>query len=138
MPTPSNKPRRMRRLPGVNRPHSRHYDYFYLALLAAADATPLPELYEIFGKDAAMKFLHVFAGTSFKVPSPELLKDCIRDAMIYAKLREPSGRARDRLVEELGSEHDLDRATLLSVRRKMHRLAVQTGVTRGRKEEASP
>src|SRR5262245_13061178 len=45
-----------------------------------------PELYELFGNQHLMRFLDLFAGTRFEVPSRDLILTALRDADIYARL----------------------------------------------------
>lgn len=132
----TTEPRLRVRLPGQDRIETRQRDFFYLALLAAAEDTPIPEMYEIFGSHAVQKFLMVFSGLTIEVPGTDLLKDCVRDAIIYERTRELGGkRRRERILSELQSEYGLDRDRLLLVRRRMHRLAVNAGVVNAKKRE---
>lgn len=65
---------------------TRHVDAFRLTLIDRTPKTIFPELVEIFGSEAAVKFMDIFHGLTIKVPSRELLDFCVRDADIYARL----------------------------------------------------
>lgn len=61
--------------------------------------TLLPEIFEIFGNEAAIKFLDIFAGNNVVVPSKDLVVKAVRDAHIYHEL----------VVQETGDPHSLAR-----------------------------
>jgi hypothetical protein len=61
-------------------------EVFVPVLLAWTQRTLIPELYEVFGPERLMRFLDLFAGTRFEVPSRDLILTAVRDADIYATL----------------------------------------------------
>ena len=61
-------------------------EVFIPLVLGWAGKTLIPELYEVFGAERLMRFLDLFAGTRFEVPSREVLLRALRDAEIYRAL----------------------------------------------------
>ena len=61
-------------------------EVFIPVLLAWTRKTLIPELYEVFGPEQLMRFLDLFAGTRFEVPSRDVILQALRDAEIYATL----------------------------------------------------
>src|SRR5262249_1540632 len=59
---------------------------FIPVMLSWTRNTLIPELYEVFGTEHLMRFLDLFAGTRFEVPSRDLILTALRDADIYATL----------------------------------------------------
>jgi hypothetical protein len=65
----------------------------------------LPELYDIFGEEALVKFLDVFAGRSVQVPSRDTITRRLRDVRIWLAISEDDSPER---VQLLASEYGLD------------------------------
>ena len=61
-------------------------DVFIPVMLCWTRNTLIPELYEVFGDQQLMRFLDLFAGVRFEVPSRDLILTALRDADIYATL----------------------------------------------------
>ena len=61
-------------------------EVFIPIMLCRTRNTLIPELYEVFGHQDLMRFLDLFAGTRFEVPSRDLILTALRDADIYARL----------------------------------------------------
>ena len=61
-------------------------EVFIPVLLAWTRKTLIPELYEVFGPEQLMRYLDLFAGTRFEVPSRDVILKALRDAEIYATL----------------------------------------------------
>ena len=61
-------------------------EVFIPVLLAWTRETLIPELSEVFGPEQLMRFLDLFAGTRFEVPSRDVILQALRDADIYARL----------------------------------------------------
>ena len=61
-------------------------EVFIPVLLAWTRETLIPELSEVFGPEPLMRFLDLFAGTRFEVPSRDVILQALRDADIYARL----------------------------------------------------
>src|SRR5262245_28828688 len=83
-------------------------EIFIPIVLAWTRKTLIPELYEVFGAECLMRFLDVFAGTRFEVPSREVIMRALRDAEIYHGLvtrrESPAGLARRFDIEERAVE----------------------------------
>lgn len=65
----------------------KYVDLWHIVLLRCARNTVLPDLLEVFGKEALIKFLDIFAGTTFRVPSREVLEHSVRDVDIYIQVK---------------------------------------------------
>ena len=58
-------------------------DAFMQILMYRAQATLLPELYEVFGTEQVQKFLDIFAGCVIRVPENNIITECARLSAIY-------------------------------------------------------
>jgi hypothetical protein len=87
---------------------SKEYlDLFQVTLLEVASTTHLPEIYSIFGQENFLKFLDIFSGTTIKVPSRQILDDCMRDVGIFLKLKKSGVEGQALLVRDLSVQHSL-------------------------------
>lgn len=84
----------------------KHVDVFQVVLLNAAEHTPLPELLDIFGKESVVKFLDIFSGVTFQVPSKEVLTTSARDVDIYVTLAR-TGTDSEQTVSDLSTKYDV-------------------------------
>jgi hypothetical protein len=84
----------------------KQLDTLYIVLLHYSDHSILPELYEIFGEEAMIRFLDLFGGMTIKVPAHDELKKTIRDVNIYLRLK--SSPKYTETVKELMNEYELD------------------------------
>lgn len=74
---------------------NRHVDALY-AMLVATDRTQFfPEMYEIFGREAVIKFLDIFAGQTIRIPSRELVERYVRDVSLWAEVQRCERGLRD-------------------------------------------
>ena len=84
-----------------------YIDIFYLILLVHDKFTLLPEIMEVFGKESLMKFLSVFSGVTFRVPSLGDLKSSARSVDIYVSLsRSNNSTQKKYLGEKYGLTED--------------------------------
>jgi hypothetical protein len=60
-----------------------HVDTFRVLLLSSCSQTIFPELLEIFGPEAVVKFMDIFGGTVIRVPSRSFLEQVTRDVDIF-------------------------------------------------------
>jgi hypothetical protein len=86
--------------------------------------TLIPELYEVFGDQHLMRFLDLFAGTRFEVPSRDLILTALRDADIYATLAVHKDTVRGLATKYGVKEHQVADAYA--------RVAAIVGVTTGK------
>src|SRR5262245_55180577 len=84
----------------------RYLDALYVVLLRSSDQSLLPELYDIFGKELLIKFLDVFAGMQFRVPSREILERAVRDVDIYIRM---SDVRNSEVLEDLSTRHNISK-----------------------------
>ena len=92
-------------------------------LLAWTRETLIPELYEVFRPEQLMRFLDLFAGTRFEVPSRDVILTALRDADIYARLAEHKDTVRGLATKYRLAEHQVADAYA--------RVAAIVGVTAG-------
>jgi len=93
----------------------KRLDILAVVLLVRSRENLLPELLEIFGREAALKFLDIFGGCSFKVPAREELERAVRDTEIYLRLtqsKRPGDSWDEAVVKELMDRYDLTREHL--------------------------
>jgi len=84
-------------------------DLIKVALLEFGLESHLPELYDIFGEEALLKFLDIFGACTIRVPSRHEVGDVIRNVRIYVEMsRIPSStEGRKRVVKDLSTRYDL-------------------------------
>lgn len=71
----------------------------------------------MFGHDAALRFLEVFAGTKVKVPDLDVVRKAVQDAEIWVRMEQDPNEA-----PALAREFDLDEPTVHAVHARMERL----------------
>lgn len=104
----------------------KHVDALQIALLRTGRESLLPELYEIFGKEATIKFLDIFAGTTITVPSRQVVENAIRDTFIYLTLKKSKSTGRPNSVDvvtDLADRYSIDRDTVNRIYRDMDKFA---------------
>ena len=82
-------------------------DILQVALIECAGNTHIPELYEIFGKEAFLKFLDIFSGSTIVCPSRIVLEEAIRNVGIFLKLEEALEGSRNKLVKDLAIKYGI-------------------------------
>lgn len=63
-------------------------DTLRVILLSACSRTIFPELLEIFGPEAVVKFMDIFGGLTVKIPDRSFLIQATRDVDIYKMMSE--------------------------------------------------
>ena len=105
----------------------KHIDALQIAMIRAGRETLLPEIYEIFGKEATIKFLDIFAGTTVKVPTKKVLENAIRDTFIYLALQKSdksNGKIKRRdVVDDLADRYSIEREKVNDIYLDMKRFA---------------
>jgi hypothetical protein len=99
-------------------------DVFVPVMLAWTRTTLITELYEVFGNQHLMRFLDLFAGTRFEVPSRDLILTALRDADIYATLAAHKDTVRGLATKHGVAEHRVQDAYA--------RVAAIVAVTKGK------
>lgn len=74
--------------------------------MSCGSYTFLPELYDIFGREATIKFLDVFAGCKLRVPRLEKLEVLARDTSIYMRIENVSDRQKPAVIKSLAEEYE--------------------------------
>lgn len=100
-----------------------HMDTLYLVLVHTSRMTLLPELYEVFGKEAVVKFMDVFAGTTVQVPPRAVLENCVRDVDIYLTLKKSNVPA---VIADLALKYSISTDTVYNIRDYVDKLVVGT------------
>lgn len=98
-------------------------DLIKVALLEFGIESHLPELFDIFGEDALLKFLDIFGGCTITIPSRHEVRDVIRDVRVYLELsRIPrTTEGRQNIVGELCTRYDISARTLYNIFERMER-----------------
>jgi hypothetical protein len=86
----------------------KHIDALYVVLMHTGRYNLLPELYEVFGKEALLEFLDIFEGTTIKVPSADEFTLAVRDVDIWVRMKKAKQDQRQAVVESLASEYNVD------------------------------
>jgi Mor family transcriptional regulator len=81
-----------------------HVDTFRVLLLQTCSQTIFPELLEVFGAEAVIKFMDIFGGTVIKVPSRSFLEQVTRDVDIYNMVK--NSIERETAVDYLSYKYD--------------------------------
>jgi hypothetical protein len=109
-----------------------YVDVFVPLLLKECEETLLPELISVFGESELLKFLDVFAGTTFEVPDRSIIVRLARDARIYVALTKT-----DITYAELSSEYDLKEESLRKCYNRVESILKAVGANvAGRKKKS--
>jgi hypothetical protein len=93
----------------LDRNTERYIDALYAVLLTTQPVSLFPEMYEIFGREAVLKFLDIFSGQVIHVPSAAQIEEKVRDVTIWVEMKKDGG-ARLKLMDEFGlRDADIDR-----------------------------
>ena len=82
-----------------------HLDTFRVVMLSTASRTIFPELLEIFGPEAVVKFLDIFGGLTIKIPERSFLEQAARDTDIYQMMS--NGGNQGEIVKYLANKYDM-------------------------------
>ncbi len=80
---------------------------FYVLLVSSGRYTFLPELYDIFGREATINFLEIFSGCTLKVPSVQKLEKLARDVTVYTRIERAPGNQKSAIVKALATDYEL-------------------------------
>jgi hypothetical protein len=98
-------------LPSEDRLHiidkitGKEFDILKVVLLECCDKSHIPELYEIFGRENFLKFIDIFAGSTIKCPSREVLDKAVRDVTVYLLISKSGVGNRSSLVRDLAVQY---------------------------------
>ena len=95
----------------------KYSEAIFASMMDLGEVTLLPELYHCFGYERMMKFLDIFAGTTFVVPSKVKLENAIRDAMIFTKLskRGRKGKTQKAALKSVCKEYRMTKKTAIGI-----------------------
>ena len=109
----------------VDMPTVQRADIFLVALIDAAGNTLVPEIREIFGESATLKFLQIFEGRTIKVPRYEVIRKAVRDVGLYVDVhatRKSDFTAIGRIAQKYGCTVDAARSTYMRIRALVRQL----------------
>lgn len=98
---------------------AKYVDVLMLVLLHNDEYSLLPDLYEVFGEKALLKFLDIFAGCELKVPAQEQLAVLVRNVDVYIKMRDIGGDATQAALAEY---YDIDGSRVRQIYREIRDL----------------
>lgn len=81
----------------------RYVDALYAVFVATDEMQFFPEMKDIFGKEAVVKFLDIFAGQTIVIPPREVLEAKIRDVSMWLEIC----KSGDEVVPALAKDHNL-------------------------------
>ena len=73
----------------------------------ACPRSPVLDLFDVFGRDAFLKFLDVFQGSTIEVPSRSKLEDAMRQVAIYLTLKRTTASQRPKAIKELAHRYNI-------------------------------
>lgn len=82
-------------------------DVFYVLLLYSGKYEFLPELYDVLGKDLALRVLDIFAGTRIKFPPLKEIRRLGAEVHIYLRIKNAQDQQRSQVVKDLSDEYGL-------------------------------
>jgi Mor family transcriptional regulator len=94
-------------------------EFFKQVLLECAGATHIPEVCEILGSDAVIKFFDHFAGTTIEVPSREKIQQALRDTTIFFRMYQTKPGHKAELSRELAADYELKEHTVYLIYMRM-------------------
>lgn len=96
-------------------------DVLLLLILTEEKFNLLPEFLKIFDVETFFKFLEIFAGATFNVPSKERLLKMYRDIHVWSALSNKGKGS----VDELAELYSLDKNSLYSIKTNMDAILKQ-------------
>ena len=93
----------------------RELDILKVALIDCCADTHMPELYEIFGKEAFLRFLDVFSGATIVCPPREVLHRCIRNVGIYLRIDGALDGSKSQLIRDLAAKYKLTQGVVMRI-----------------------
>lgn len=100
--------------------HKTDRDKTYLLTLLYDEFSFIPEIYDIFGKEGLLKFISVFSGESFDVPTRETLEYLARGVRIYVETErvKETSQYREQLYRDISREFGWSRQKIFEVYRE--------------------
>ena len=93
----------------------RQVEIFYVLLVSSGKYTFLPELYDIFGREATIKFLELFSGCKLAVPKLEKLEKLSRNSVVYVRVEQASKRNKPAVIKDLAEEYEVTEDRIRSI-----------------------
>lgn len=87
-------------------------DVLKVIMLYYNDLSLLPELLDVFGGEAFIKFLDVFGGTTIEVPSSDVIERASRDVSIYLRLEKCTPDNKQSVLSNMANELMMSEARL--------------------------
>jgi len=86
-----------------------------VALDKACPRSPVLDLFDIFGKEAFLKFIDVFQGMTIEVPTRAKMEECMKHVGIYLTLKRTQASGRPRTVRQLASRYSIPAGEVRSI-----------------------
>jgi hypothetical protein len=99
----------------------RRADLFFVVLMDAVGDTLLPEIHDIFGEEATLKFLRIFEGTTIRVPSESVITNSLKDVQLYLSMHSINRKSEED-VARVARTHRLGPRAALRVYRRIRNL----------------
>jgi len=100
----------------------KYFDVFAAVLIYDYENTLLPDLIDVFGEEHLPKFLDIFAGTTFTVPTREQVSSVIRDVELYLTLK--AGKMTN---EDVARKYGMTSSAVWKVYSKVRKIVEGTG-----------
>lgn len=104
----------------------RYVDALYAVLVASDEMQFFPEMVDIFGEQAVVTFLDIFAGQTLTVPPKDVLETKIRDVSMWLSFSEDGDGAIPVLAKDHGLSEDVVREKIETITECMARVGVRT------------
>jgi hypothetical protein len=78
-----------------------------VALDRACPRSPVLDLFDIFGREAFLKFLDIFQGMTLDVPTRGKVEDCMRQVAIYLALKRTKASQRPKAIRALAQKYGI-------------------------------
>lgn len=92
-------------------------------LISACEETVIPEIFEVFGHEAGIKFLDIFGGSRLDVPGLDVLETCVRDIDIYMRLKDAAdARERSRIIVHMARKYEIENRTVRRIEKRLRAL----------------
>lgn len=102
----------------------KYIDVLKLVMELACPKGHLPEIFSIFGRGGLLKFLDIFAGTTIRIPSRDVLEHCMRDVVIYLAIVKVLAPHRNREIKALANRYKTTsgdiRTTFINIEKAFH------------------
>jgi len=97
--------------------HKSFRNALEIALMMSHKYTLLPEIYSVFGRDGLLKFIDVFGGCTFTVPSQEDFMRTVMEVQIYLEMN--NREKFDLKMKDIADRYGISVQSVLSIYKDM-------------------